>query len=144
MKISLKKTLAALIATTTMAVSAGGLSANAIIINSPNEFILNYAIGAPSSEIQTSLTNYASMNASDPAITIKLTNCNKSSNTKSCRFTVPLRDASESYWTSFSYSGQKKDIALKAHGTNVYFTCELVRTNTSEGYGNCNFSGTAN
>lgn len=144
MRKTFKKIAASVMAVATLAVGMTGMTANAYITNYPNQFILNYATGAPSSDIQTSLTNYASMESSDPAITIKVTSCATSSNTKSCRFTVPLRASTESTWTSFSYTNQKKDIALKSHGTNVYFTCELVRTNTSQGYGNCHFNGTAN
>lgn len=122
----------------------GTLTASAILDSSPNTFLLNYANSAPSTEIRTSQYNYASMGVYDPGITIKVTGCTKSSNTKSCRFNVPLRDVSEAYWVPFSYTNQKKDIALKSHGSQVYFTCELVRTDTSQGYGNCNFHGTAN
>lgn len=144
MRKTFKKIAASVMAVATLAVGSVGMTANAYITNYPNQFILTYSNGAPSSDIQTSLTNYASMGTSDPAITIKVTSCSTSSNTKSCRFTVPLRASSEPYWTSFSYTDQKKDIALKSHGANVYFTCELVRSDTSQGYGNCHFNGTAN
>lgn len=140
----IKKSIACIASAAMMLSGAGALTANAYITNYPNQFILTYAIGAPSTDIQTTLTNYASMGSSDPAITIQVTSCATSSNTKSCHFTVPLRASSEPYWTSFSYQWQTKDIALKSHGTNVYFTCELVRTDTSQGYGNCHFNGTAN
>lgn len=122
----------------------GAISVNAALDNSPNKFLLNYADGAPSSEIRTSQYNYASMGQNDPAITIQLTTCKKSSNTQTCRVYVPDRASYEPYWVYFGYQGQKKDIALKSHGTQVYFTVEMVRTNTSLGYGNCTFAGTAN
>lgn len=122
----------------------GAISVNAALDSSPNKFLLNYATGAPSSEIRTSQTNYASMGQYDPAITIQLTTCNTSSNTKYCRVTVPYRAYYEDTWVKFGYKGQKKDIALTSHGTQVYFTVEMVRSNTSQTYGNCTFAGTAN
>ncbi len=140
----LRKRIISLGAAMVMAVSMMSVGAGAYIINYPNQFILINTNGAPTSEIQTTLTNYAAMGAYDPAIIIKVTSCMTSSNTHSCRFTVPLRAASEPYWTPFSYTGQQKDIALKSHGTHVYFTCELKRDNNSLGYGNCHFNGTAN
>lgn len=140
----IKKTLACIVSAVTMITGISSLSANAMIVNYPNEFILNYAPNIPNSDIQTKLTNYATMNSTDKAITIKLEGCTTSSNTKSCRFTVPRRADSETTWSYFSYAGQKKDIALKSHGTDVEFTCELYKTNSSQGYGVCHFSGTAN
>lgn len=122
----------------------GAISVNAALDNSSNKFVLNYAVGAPSSEIRTSQYNYASMGSNDPAITIQLTTCNTSSNTKICRVNVPNRAYYEEAWVKFGYKGQKKDIALTSHGTQVYFTAEMVRSNTSQGYGNCTFAGTAN
>lgn len=103
-----------------------------------------YASGVPSSEIRTSQYNYASMNSSDPAITVQLTTCRKSSNTTYCRMSVPNRAYTEDEWESFSYQYQTKDIALTSHGTKVYFTVEMVRVNENLGYGNCAFGGTAN
>jgi len=122
----------------------GTICANAALSNSPNSFMLNYASGVPSSEIRTSQYNYASMNSSDPAITVQLTTCRKSSNTTYCRMSVPNRAYTEDEWESFSYQYQTKDIALTSHGTKVYFTVEMVRVNENLGYGNCAFGGTAN
>lgn len=140
----LRKRIAAFGAAMVMAVSMMSIGASAYITNYPNQFTLIHTDGAPTSQNQTSLTNYASMGQYDPALTIRVTYCTTSSNTRSCRFTAPLRASTEPYWTPFSYAGQQKDIALKSHGTIVYFTCELVRENNNYGYGTCNFYGTAN
>lgn len=130
MKKSIKKAVSVITAAATLAVSVASMTANAVIINRPNEFILNHAVGAPSSEIQTSQTNYAIMGEYDPAITIRLVGYSPSSNTQSCRFYVPLKQDTEPYWTYFSYGGQRKDIALKNHTDRVEFTCELVLCKT--------------
>lgn len=144
MKKSIKKAVSVITAAATLAVSVASMTANAVIINRPNEFILNHAVGAPSSELQTSVRNYAVVPISDPALTITCTKANTNSNVLSCKVQVDLRKPTEEASVTFSYVGQRKDVALQTRTTNnIYFNASLVKVNSSQGYGNCNFIGTA-
>lgn len=140
MKNMFKRSLAAVMAIASLTVGMVGMSANAIIINNPNEFILNYATGAPGSEIQTSLTNVAYVISDITYLTIRVDYCKKSTNTKKCRFNVPLRAKGEPEWKYCNDEGFYA-VYLKTHGEEISFSCELVREDSTQGYGNVTYSG---